>query len=134
MVQIICIDCGESVERCNKQAKRCWGCSDKRARQLSRECRARRLAGIPPIKKRPLDIRWKNFAAHGVAFGKAIGLIRPLDGSVPCVDCGATAEVYDHRDYTRPLDVDPVCMCCNAKRGSAYVPDIFGKPSKKEAA
>lgn len=41
-----------------------------------------------------------------------------------CADCGADAEVYDHRDYTKPLEVDPVCRSCNSKRGSAegYVP------------
>jgi hypothetical protein len=36
-----------------------------------------------------------------------------------CVDCGAQAEHYDHRDYNRPLDVEPVCACCNAQRGKA---------------
>lgn len=34
-----------------------------------------------------------------------------------CVDCGAVAEVYDHRDYSKPLDVQPVCRSCNLKRG-----------------
>lgn len=36
-----------------------------------------------------------------------------------CVDCGAPAKVYDHRDYNRPLDVEPVCNGCNIKRGPA---------------
>jgi hypothetical protein len=36
-----------------------------------------------------------------------------------CIDCKAQAEVYDHRDYNKPLDVDPVCRSCNAKRGAA---------------
>jgi hypothetical protein len=35
-----------------------------------------------------------------------------------CVDCGGQAEVYDHRDYTKPLDVQPVCRRCNNKRGA----------------
>lgn len=34
-----------------------------------------------------------------------------------CVDCGAQATEYDHRDYNKPLDVDPVCHGCNIKRG-----------------
>jgi hypothetical protein len=34
-----------------------------------------------------------------------------------CVDCGAEALCYDHRDYTKPLDVVPVCRSCNVKRG-----------------
>lgn len=37
----------------------------------------------------------------------------------PCVDCGRRALVYEHRDYARPLDVDPVCDPCNRRRGPA---------------
>lgn len=33
--------------------------------------------------------------------------------------CGAAAEVYDHRDYRKPLDVTPACRSCNGKRGAA---------------
>lgn len=36
-----------------------------------------------------------------------------------CVDCGADAQVYDHRDYRKPYEVDPVCQTCNLKRGRA---------------
>lgn len=36
-----------------------------------------------------------------------------------CADCGARAEVYDHRDYNKPLDVVAVCRSCNTKRGAA---------------
>lgn len=36
-----------------------------------------------------------------------------------CVDCGNDAACYDHRDYTYPLAVDPVCRSCNTKRGPA---------------
>jgi len=41
------------------------------------------------------------------------------DGKTICVDCGAVAACYDHRDYLRPLDVEPVCRSCNNKRGPA---------------
>ena len=37
-----------------------------------------------------------------------------LDGSVACVDCGRAAEEYDHRDYKKPMEVEPVCKACNA--------------------
>ncbi len=36
-----------------------------------------------------------------------------------CRDCGNRATVYDHRDYAKPLDVEPVCYRCNSKRGPA---------------
>lgn len=39
-----------------------------------------------------------------------------------CVDCGNRSVVYDHRDYTRPLAVVPVCKSCNCRRGPA---DVF---------
>ncbi len=40
-----------------------------------------------------------------------------IDESTICVDCGKQALVYDHRDYNKPLDVEPVCQSCNIKRG-----------------
>lgn len=43
----------------------------------------------------------------------------PLAKSCQCADCGRVAEQYDHRDYARPLDVQPVCRSCNFKRGPA---------------
>jgi transcription elongation factor Elf1 len=36
-----------------------------------------------------------------------------------CVDCGKQAQIYEHRDYNKPLDVEPTCRPCNAKRGYA---------------
>lgn len=36
-----------------------------------------------------------------------------------CSDCPKQAECYDHRDYTKPLQVDPVCRSCNLRRGPA---------------
>ena len=43
-----------------------------------------------------------------------------LDGSISCLDCGSPATCYDHRDYAKPLDVDPVCHGCNLRRGAAH--------------
>lgn len=42
----------------------------------------------------------------------------PADGQT-CVDCGKRAFHYDHRYYSRPLDVVPVCRVCNIRRGAA---------------
>lgn len=36
-----------------------------------------------------------------------------------CVDCDGWAEVWDHRDYSKPLQVEPVCQSCNMRRGAA---------------
>ena len=39
------------------------------------------------------------------------------DHGVLCVDCGSKATCWEHRDYEKPLEVDPVCASCNKKRG-----------------
>lgn len=40
---------------------------------------------------------------------------------VACMDCGKRATVYDHRDYSKPLEVSPVCDSCNLRRGQAKI-------------
>lgn len=58
-------------------------------------------------------------AINAVTRAKARGHLPSLTGEIACVDCGAPATDYDHRDYNRPLDVDPVCRRCNVRRGPA---------------
>lgn len=41
-----------------------------------------------------------------------------------CVDCGKPATAYEHRDYNKPLEVEPVCRPCNARRGYA-IPKVM---------
>jgi len=62
---------------------------------------------------------------------KVIGAIRR--GELPrlskvevlCVDCRRRrATDYDHRDYAKPLEVEPVCHWCNKKRGPALCSTI----------
>lgn len=48
----------------------------------------------------------------------------PMPELYACVDCGAPAICYEHRDYNKPLDVEPVCRACNGRRG----PGIPMKP------
>lgn len=47
------------------------------------------------------------------------GRLPALTGTIKCRDCGKPARVYDHRDYSRPLKVVPVCHSCNTRRGTA---------------
>jgi hypothetical protein len=58
----------------------------------------------------------------------------PPAKTLNCVDCGAPAFGYDHRDYTKPLQVDAVCRRCNLHRGPAVnaPPDLRrdGQPFK----
>ena len=39
-----------------------------------------------------------------------------------CVDCGNPAQCWEHRDYTKPLDVEPVCKRCDSIRGAGFPP------------
>jgi hypothetical protein len=43
----------------------------------------------------------------------------PHPSQFPCEDCGGPSIHYDHRDYSKPLAVSPVCRRCNYKRGPA---------------
>lgn len=58
-------------------------------------------------------------AAAKVAAAIRRGDLPPIDEQTPCVDCGGRATEYDHRDYSRPLEVEPVCHRCNILRGPA---------------
>lgn len=56
----------------------------------------------------------------------AVALWREIrEGRLPrakelnCVDCGKPAYGWDHRDYSRSLEVEPVCRSHNALRGTA---------------
>jgi hypothetical protein len=57
--------------------------------------------------------------AHAEVRGAVVRGDLPIVSTQACVDCGNTAQAYDHRDYGKPLDVQPVCDSCNLKRGSA---------------
>jgi len=46
------------------------------------------------------------------------GRLKPVRDCI-CVDCGAPARHYDHRDYNKPDVVEPVCKRCNANRPPA---------------
>lgn len=62
------------------------------------------------IQRRALKITHKAIRKGQLADLKQV--------NITCVDCDfRRAEVYNHRDYNKPLDVTPVCRSCNQKRG-----------------
>lgn len=61
--------------------------------------------------------RYFTLAHRYVSVAIYNGDLPRLDGSIPCADCGAPADEYDHRDYKKPMEVDPVCRGCNQARG-----------------
>lgn len=104
----VCIDCGAAHKR-DAVAWRCWACT----------------AAV---------IRLRTRCVRAVKAAIARGDIAPAD-QLPCVDCGAPAKVYDHRDYSKPLGVQPVCTSCNFIRGPGRWPgDAAALAAQREAA
>ena len=91
--------------------------------------RTRRVSKVRPHAPQSIERR-RYIAAANKAYGKvqqAIlkGILLNLRKHfVLCVDCGTQrASVYDHRDYSKPIDVVAVCARCNLKRGPAIISD-----------
>lgn len=65
-----------------------------------------------------LRVRAKEVATRKVGREIKAGRMKPAT-AYNCVDCGAPAKHYEHRNYSEPLCVDPVCRRCNRLRGPA---------------
>ena len=53
----------------------------------------------------------------------------PPAANFACTDCDGPARCYDHRDYSKPHAVEPVCNSCNIRRG----PGIYPQPQASAA-
>ena len=60
------------------------------------------------------NVKAKNMVYKAVKSGAI-----PHISTQSCVDCGKQATDYDHRDYSKPLEVESTCRSCNVKRGKA---------------
>ena len=69
------------------------------------------------MKLTPREVRYS--ATNKWTGAKQAGLIPNIKEFV-CSDCGCQATEWDHRDYTKYMDVDPVCAKCNVARGEGY--------------
>lgn len=75
---------------------------------------------------------WQAQAYRFVKLAIGAGVLPDLAcGEYACVDCGAVATQYEHRDYARPLDVEPICKGCNLKRGRGAWPTAEAYSFKK---
>lgn len=81
-----------------------------------------------PTEREPeAIICWSCEKQRGILQRKAYYIVReeirkgrlPRVNTLRCVDCGLPARRYDHRDYSKPLDIEPVCNGCNIRRGPA---------------
>ena len=68
------------------------------------------------MARRPYS-RYARLAHQYVTTAIYNGDLPRLDGSVRCTDCNDPAAEYDHRDYKKPMEVEPVCRACNQARG-----------------
>lgn len=85
-----CIWCGKPHTR---RALHCYDCLDK-------------------------AVEWQINARRQVAAAIKACLLPPPT-RFRCTDCNLRASEYEHRNYSRPLDVEPVCRSCNRRRGPA---------------
>jgi hypothetical protein len=76
---------------------------------------ARPVCACAPDSQPSMQRRQQR-AAAAVAKAVKSGQLLPAKQQ-KCTDCSAQAQCYDHRDYRKPLDVEPVCALCNLKRG-----------------
>jgi 5-methylcytosine-specific restriction endonuclease McrA len=71
------------------------------------------------LRERGIAPRISRFAWQLTEKAMRHGVLPKPEG-YRCVDCHEQAQTYDHRFYSRPLEVEPVCRSCNKKRGSAW--------------
>lgn len=97
--QKTCLDCGADITKSHWNRRYCELCS----------------VGNAFYRRYVNGQQDAVIAVNRIVSAGAISMAR----SCKCVDCGRDAHAYDHRDYSRPLDIEPVCASCNAKRGPA---------------
>lgn len=74
----------------------------------------------PPKPQKKLS-KARQEAAYAVRQAMKSGVLVNLYRDyheIQCSDCDRKASCWDHRDYSRPLDVEPVCHGCNNRRGA----------------
>jgi hypothetical protein len=95
---------------------------------LCHGCRAMRFRTMSAIRRK---------ASATVARAIRQGQLPRLGSGcgIRCTDCDSDARVYEHRDYSKPLEVEPVCFSCNLRRGPAIdmAPHIIRWPRHMRA-
>lgn len=69
-----------------------------------------------------VDPRYLRYVARSKVNIKVSAGDIPRASTLDCIDCGEPATDYDHRDYTKPVDIEPVCRKCNIQRPEGYPP------------
>ena len=102
-----CVVCAVDIQHMHYCCKLCEQCRKERRKYYSR-----RIQFVQNDNQRS-----RMLTKYAVKIG-----FLPDPRDFQCVDCRRRqAECYDHRDYSKPLDVDPVCLSCNSSRGKGKV-------------
>ncbi len=100
----LCICCGADISSFHPNKRRCNSCTE--------SGEVRRMYAANTIGKNDNEI-----ARQVTKFAVRAGFLLPPE-NFKCAHCNyRQAECYDHRDYNKPLDVEPVCCRCNSSRG-----------------
>lgn len=132
----VCEHCGKDFEKWARRCEPCWkarfvgppnppppvfSCSQCR-KEMPRSTRSGLCYGCIN-KTQMVAYRHIRKATAKVSNAVKSGRLRS-PRTMQCKDCGGRATEYDHRDYSKPLDVEPVCHSCNKLRGPGLRPDI----------
>ena len=85
------------------------------------------------LTTKPHCQKCKTSAASSIWKAIRAGVLARADCFL-CADCGGAARDYDHRDYSKPLEVVPLCHGCNLRRGPANRVFVHGSINQKAAA
>ena len=108
---------GYSNIRINRLLAKCFRCSYEWVPRIEniKTCAKCRSPYWDIAKDKLQYMKMRGWAASVVQNAKYRGYVgRPEDQK--CVDCGKQAKHWEHRNYARPLIIEPVCQSCNLKR------------------
>ncbi len=129
-----CIKCGGTRRyppRPGTKTGACIDCSNARNKRWEENNKARVKEIQQAYKERDIE-NWKKIKCRSAEKERKIrsqetkarnevnnaikkGLIKPVS-ECSCSDCNAKAKDYHHEDYSKPLDVVPLCRMCHIAR------------------
>ena len=110
-----CVKCGSTERhkpRPGHKLGRCKACN---------EAITKAYLKANPKKRLAVNTTWREthpekYAAHNAVRVAVRRGDLPKVSTLSCVDCGIQASEYHHEDYTKPLDVEALCISCHNKR------------------
>lgn len=118
-----CKICNFDITRRSNKATFCYACAAVRAKKSS--------ANTPKYVPSNDNDKCRKITKYAVKIG-----FLPSPTVFECARCGERkAECYDHRDYSKPLHVYPVCRKCNSGLGKGievHVPCVDSIESEQD--